>query len=35
VVLHTLTVARPLPAAVVGTLVRTLADRLNGGRKGA
>jgi hypothetical protein len=35
VVLHTLTVARPLPAAVVGTLVQTLADRLNGGRKGA
>jgi opacity protein-like surface antigen len=35
VVLHTLTVARPLPAAVVGSLVSTLTDRLNGGRKGA
>jgi hypothetical protein len=35
VVLHTLTVARPLPGTVVGTLVSTLAERLNGGRKGA
>jgi hypothetical protein len=35
VVLHTLTVARPLPGTVVGSLVSTLADRLNGGRKGA
>jgi hypothetical protein len=35
VVLHTLTVARPLPGTVIGSLVSTLADRLNGGRKGA
>jgi len=35
VVLHTLTVARPLPGTVAGPLVATLADRLNGGRKGA
>jgi hypothetical protein len=35
VVLHTLTVARPLPGTVAGSLVATLADRLNGGRKGA
>lgn len=35
VVLHALTAARPLPGGVLGTLVSTLADRLNGGRKGA
>lgn len=35
VVLHSLTVARPLPAAVLEPLARALADRLNGGRKGA
>jgi hypothetical protein len=35
VVLHALTAARPLPAAVLGTLVGALTDRLNGGRKGA
>jgi hypothetical protein len=35
VVLHTLTVARPLPASVLSTLVQTMSARLNGGRKGA
>jgi hypothetical protein len=35
VVLHTLTVARPLPAAALSPLVETLAARLNGGRQGA
>jgi hypothetical protein len=35
VVLHALTVARPLPPSVIAALVQTLSDRLNGGRKGA
>jgi hypothetical protein len=34
VVLHTLTVRSPLPSAVLGTLVRVLADRLNTGKGG-
>ena len=35
VVLHTVTVARPLPGSVLTSLAGTLTDRLNGGRKGA
>jgi hypothetical protein len=35
VALHTLTVAKPLPPAVLSTLVQTLSERINGGRKGA
>jgi hypothetical protein len=35
VVLHTVSVARPLPGSVLTSLARTLTDRLNGGRKGA
>jgi hypothetical protein len=35
VVLHTVTVARPLPGSVLTSLTGTLTDRLDGGRKGA
>jgi hypothetical protein len=35
VALHALTVAKPLPPAVLGALVETLSSRLNGGRMGA
>jgi hypothetical protein len=35
VVLHALTVSRPLPPAVLSALVQTLSERINGGRKGA
>ena len=35
VVLHTVSVARPLPGSVLTSLAGTLTDRLNGGRKGA